>query len=116
MRRNPRIDHLARLVDNLLDGLAAHGRPAPTAPQIRAPCGSSSTAAAAAVPTGGRAPTGSRTVPSRPDCPIPRPYPPLPTAPDRSAQPMGGRVSSRGRLLTRPPASPLPPFHGCDLR
>ncbi|WNI20216.1 hypothetical protein [Actinacidiphila sp. ITFR-21] len=36
MRRNPRIDHLARLVDNLLDGLAAHGRPAPTAPQIRA--------------------------------------------------------------------------------
>lgn len=35
MRRNPRIDHLARLVDNLLDGLAAHGRPAPTAPQIR---------------------------------------------------------------------------------
>lgn len=36
MRRNPRIDHLARLVDNLLDGLAAHGSPAPTAPQIRA--------------------------------------------------------------------------------
>ncbi|WUH88679.1 hypothetical protein OG900_38895 [Streptomyces sp. NBC_00433] len=40
MRRSPRtshrIDHLARLVDNLLDGLAAHGRPAPTAPQIRA--------------------------------------------------------------------------------
>ncbi|WP_037904961.1 hypothetical protein [Actinacidiphila yeochonensis] len=40
MRRNPRtshrIDHLARLVDHLLDGLAAHGRPAPTAPQIRA--------------------------------------------------------------------------------
>ncbi|CAG6391841.1 hypothetical protein SCOCK_140039 [Actinacidiphila cocklensis] len=36
MRRTPRIDHLARLVDNLLDGLAAHGRPAPTAPQIRA--------------------------------------------------------------------------------
>ncbi|MFJ4410929.1 hypothetical protein [Streptomyces sp. NPDC088910] len=36
MRRKPRIDHLTRLVDNLLDGLAAHGRPAPTAPQIRA--------------------------------------------------------------------------------
>ncbi|WP_031522559.1 hypothetical protein [Streptomyces sp. NRRL F-5123] len=40
MRRSPRtshrIDHLARLVENLLDGLAAHGRPAPTAPQIRA--------------------------------------------------------------------------------
>ncbi|WP_329171350.1 hypothetical protein [Streptomyces sp. NBC_01477] len=36
MRRNPRIDRLARLVDNLLDGQAAHGRPAPTAPQIRA--------------------------------------------------------------------------------
>ena len=40
MRRSPRtshcIGHLARLVDNLLDGLAAHGRPAPTAPQIRA--------------------------------------------------------------------------------
>jgi hypothetical protein len=27
-RRNLRIDHLARLVDNLLDGLAAHGSPA----------------------------------------------------------------------------------------
>jgi len=35
-RRNLRIEHLARLVDNLLDGLAAHGRPAPTAPRIRA--------------------------------------------------------------------------------
>ncbi|WP_405577133.1 hypothetical protein [Streptomyces sp. NBC_01190] len=35
-RTSHRIDHLARLVDNLLDGLAAHGRPAPTAPQIRA--------------------------------------------------------------------------------
>jgi hypothetical protein len=38
MRRGTshRIDHLAHLVDNLLDGLAAHGRPAPTAPRIRA--------------------------------------------------------------------------------
>ncbi|MET9221774.1 hypothetical protein ABZX65_23825 [Streptomyces sp. NPDC003300] len=36
MRHKPRIDNLTRLVDNLLDGLAAHGRPAPTAPQIRA--------------------------------------------------------------------------------
>jgi hypothetical protein len=40
MRRSPRPSHrigrLARLVDNLLDGLAAHGRPAPTAPRIRA--------------------------------------------------------------------------------
>jgi hypothetical protein len=39
MRRSPRTSHridlLARLVDNLLGGLAAHGRPAPTAPQIR---------------------------------------------------------------------------------
>jgi|GEM_PF-3485229 len=35
-RHNPRIDHLARLVDNLLNGLAAHGSPAPTAPQVRA--------------------------------------------------------------------------------
>ncbi|MFF7199275.1 hypothetical protein ACFZAM_36915 [Streptomyces sp. NPDC008079] len=39
MRRSPRtshhIDHLTRLVDNLLDDLAARGRPAPTAPQIR---------------------------------------------------------------------------------
>jgi hypothetical protein len=32
MRRSRRIDRLARLVDN---GLAAHGRPAPTAPPIR---------------------------------------------------------------------------------
>ncbi|MFG1812081.1 hypothetical protein [Streptomyces sp. NPDC049040] len=35
-RTNHRIDHLGRLVDNLLDGLAAHGRSARTAPQIRA--------------------------------------------------------------------------------
>jgi len=35
MKRNLRIDHLARLVDNLLDGLAAHGNPAPAAPRIR---------------------------------------------------------------------------------
>jgi hypothetical protein len=36
MRRNPRIDRSARLVNNLLDRPAAHGEPAPTAPQIRA--------------------------------------------------------------------------------
>ncbi|WP_329182116.1 hypothetical protein [Streptomyces sp. NBC_01477] len=40
MRRSPptdhRVDHLARLGGNLLGGPAAHGRPAPPTPRIRA--------------------------------------------------------------------------------
>jgi hypothetical protein len=62
MRRSPRtsrrIDHLARLVDNLLDGAWPHTA-APRRPHLGSarPCGSSS---AAAAPVGGRALAGSR--------------------------------------------------------